>query len=146
MDTGTQVRTRRILRDIDPSAWEHPADKAALQALRRIPVFDQVLKALFGVFGEKPIRLTFQANAVRVGRRQFPDVYDCYLEVCETLDVEKPYPLFVSQTPIVNAGAYGMKEPFIVLNSGSIRLLDRDEMTYLLGHEVGHVLSGHVLY
>jgi Zn-dependent protease with chaperone function len=146
MDTGTQLRTRRILRDIDPSAWEHPADKAALQALRRIPVFDQVLKALFGVFGEKPIRLTFQANAVRVGRRQFPDIYDCYLEVCETLDVEKPYPLFVSQTPIVNAGAYGMKEPFIVLNSGSIRLLDRDEMTYLLGHEVGHVLSGHVLY
>ena len=24
--------------DIAPSAWEHPADKAALQALRRIPI------------------------------------------------------------------------------------------------------------
>jgi Zn-dependent protease with chaperone function len=146
MEQGTNLRTRRTLRDIDPSAWEHPADKAALQALRRIPVFDEVLKKLFGLFGEKPIRLAFQANAVRVGRRQFPDVYDLYLEVCETLDVEKPWDLFVSQTPIVNAGAYGMKEPFIVLNSGSLRLLDRDEMTYLIGHEVGHVLSGHVLY
>jgi Zn-dependent protease with chaperone function len=146
MEPNTQLKTRRILRDIDPSAWEHPADKAALQALRRIPVFDEVLKKLFGLFGEKPIRLAFQANAVRVGRRQFPDIYDCYLEVCETLDVEKPYDLFVSQTPIVNAGAYGMTQPFIVLNSGSLRLLDRDELTYLIGHEVGHVLSGHVLY
>jgi Zn-dependent protease with chaperone function len=146
MEQGTKVRTRKILRDIDPSAWEHPADKAALQALRRIPMFDEVLKKLFAIFGERPIRLTFQANAVKVSRRQFPDVYDCYLEVCETLDVEKPYPLFVSQTPIVNAGAYGLGEPFIVLNSGSIRLLDRDELTYLLGHEVGHILSGHVLY
>lgn len=146
MEQGTQLKTRRILRDIDPSAWEHPADKAALQALRRIPVFDEVLKKLFGLFGEKPIRLAFQANAVKVGRRQFPDVYDAYLEVCETLDVKKPYDLFISQTPIVNAGAYGMKEPFIVLNSGTLLLLDRDEMMYLLGHEVGHVLSGHVLY
>jgi Zn-dependent protease with chaperone function len=139
-------KTRRILRDIDPSAWEHPADKAALQALRRIPVFDEVLKTLFGLFGEKPIRLAFQANAVKVSRRQFPEIYDIYLEVCETLDVEQPWDLFVSQTPMVNAGAYGMTHPFIVLNSGSLRLLDRDEMMYLLGHEVGHVLSGHVLY
>ncbi len=146
MEQGTQLKTRRILRDIDPSAWEHPADKAALQALRRIPVFDEVLKKLFGLFGEKPIRLAFQANAVKVGRRQFPEIYDCYLEVCETLDVPKPYDLFISQTPVVNAGAYGMTQPFIVLNSGTLLLLDRDEMMYLLGHEVGHVLSGHVLY
>jgi Zn-dependent protease with chaperone function len=139
-------RTRRILRDIDPSAWEHPADRAALQAVRRIPVFDQVLKTIFGIFGEKPIRLTFQANAVKVGPRQFPQIWEHYLEVCQTLDVAKPYDLFVSQTPLVNAGAYGMDRPFIVLNSGAIRLLERDELTYILGHELGHVLSGHVLY
>lgn len=139
-------RTRRILRDIDPSAWEHPADRAALMAVRRIPVFDHVLKAVFGLFGEKPIRLAFQANAVRVGPKQFPDIWDHYLEVCETLDVKDRPELFVSQTPLVNAGAYGMDRPFIVLNSGAVRLLDRNELTYLMGHELGHVMSGHVLY
>jgi Zn-dependent protease with chaperone function len=39
-----------------------------------------------------------------------------------------------------------MDKPFIVLNSGALILLDDDEMTYLLGHELGHILSGHVLY
>jgi Zn-dependent protease with chaperone function len=146
MVDATVPRSRRILRDIDPSAWEHPADRAALQAVRRIPVFDQVLKTIFGIFGEKAIRLAFQANAVKVGPRQFPQIWDHYLEVCETLDVKEPYELFVSQTPLVNAGAYGMDRPFIVLNSGAIRLLDRDELTYILGHELGHILSGHVLY
>jgi Zn-dependent protease with chaperone function len=139
-------RARRILRDIDPSAWEHTADRAALMAVRRIPVFDQVLKTLFGVFGEKPIRLAFQANAVRVGPRQFPEIWHHYVEVCQTLDVKDVPELFVSQTPLVNAGAYGMDRPFIVLNSGAVRLLDRDQLTYLMGHELGHVLSGHVLY
>lgn len=141
-----ETRSHRILRDIDPSAWEHPADRAALQAARRIPVFDQVLRTIFGLFGEKPIRLAFQANAVRVGPRQFPEVWTHYLEVCQTLDVKDPPELFISQTPLVNAGAYGMDRPFIVMNSGTIRLLDRDEMTYILGHELGHVMSGHVLY
>jgi Zn-dependent protease with chaperone function len=146
VNDSLENRARRILRDIDPGAWEHPADRAALMAVRRIPVFDQVLKTLFGVFGEKPIRLAFQANAVRVGPRQFPEIWHHYVEVCETLDVKDVPELFVSQTPLVNAGAYGMDRPFIVLNSGAVRLLNRDQLTYLMGHELGHVLSGHVLY
>ena len=64
------TKARRVLTDIHPRAWEHPADKAALQALRRLPVFDEVLRKLFGYFGEKPIRLAFQANAVRVSPNQ----------------------------------------------------------------------------
>lgn len=139
-------RTRRVMREIDPSSWEHPADRAALQALRKIPGFDEVLKKLFALFGEKPIRLAFQANAVRVGPNQFPRLHEHYLEVLKTLDAPLHYELFVSQTPMVNAGAYGMDRPFIVLNSGSLLLLDEDELTFLLGHEVGHILSGHVLY
>jgi Zn-dependent protease with chaperone function len=139
-------KTRRILREIDPASWEHPADRAALQALRRIPGFDEVLKKIFGLFGEKPIRLAFQANAVKVGPRQYPKLWDQYLEISETLDVAQPYDLFVSQTPLVNAGAYGMDRPFVVLNSGSLVALRDEEVGYLLGHEVGHILSGHVLY
>jgi Zn-dependent protease with chaperone function len=54
--------------------------------------------------------------------------------------------LFVSQTPFVNAGAYGVERPFIVINSGALSLLDDDEMRTLLGHELGHIMSGHALY
>jgi Zn-dependent protease with chaperone function len=39
-----------------------------------------------------------------------------------------------------------MNKPFIVLNSGSLILLDTDEVEFLLGHELGHIMSGHVLY
>jgi len=144
--TGGEAKARRILTDIAPRSWEHPADKAALQALRRIPVFDEVLKKLFGFFGEKPVRLAFQANAVRVSSKQFPRLKGLYEDVLRTLDSPKDYPLFVSQTPIVNAGAWGMDEPFIVLNSGTVALLDDQQLAYIMGHELGHILSDHVLY
>jgi Zn-dependent protease with chaperone function len=147
MPESTEIRPpRRTLIGISPAAWEHPADRAALAALRRVPIFDEVLRKIFGLVGEKPIRLAFQANAVRVSERQFPRIHAHYREVLKTLDAPEPYELFVSQTPLVNAGAYGMERPFIVLNSGSLALLDDEELTFLLGHELGHILSGHVLY
>lgn len=145
-ETDAPQDTRRVLYDINAAAWEHPADRAALVAMRRIPGFDQVLRALFGLFGERAVRLAFQANAVRVSERQFPDVHRRYREVLSTLDAPAEYELFLSQTPLVNAGAYGMNRPFIILNSGALRLLAEDELSFLLGHELGHILSGHVLY
>ncbi len=145
--SGVGPRARRVLTGIASRSWEHPGDRAALAALRRIPVFDDVLRRLFGFFGEKPIRLAFQANAVRVSPNQFPRVYALYVDVARTLDVPvDKYDLLISQTPIVNAGAYGMDKPFIILNSGMVSLLDDDELAYIIGHELGHILSDHVLY
>lgn len=145
-DAPDDAPATRILKEISSRAWEHSADRAALAALRKLPLFDQVLRALFGFFGEKPIRLAFQANAVRVGSNQFPRIWELYEEVCTTLDAPKRYPLLVSQNPVVNAGAYGMDEPFIILNSGTLQLLDDRQVAYVLGHEVGHIMSDHVLY
>ena len=54
--------------------------------------------------------------------------------------------LYVSQTPFFNAGAYGIDQPFIVLHSAALELLDDDELRVLLSHELGHVMSGHALY
>ena len=132
--------------EISPTAWEHPADRAALNALRRIPGWDLVLRKLVGLFGEKSIRLTFKANAVRVTETQYPWVHERLLAVCEVFDVAEPPELYVSQTPLVNAGAVGLDHPFIVLNSSTIEVLDQDEIEAVIGHEMGHILSGHALY
>jgi Zn-dependent protease with chaperone function len=40
----------------------------------------------------------------------------------------------------------GFEHPFIVLNSCAVSLLDDDELHVLIGHELGHVISGHALY
>jgi len=140
------ARPRKILTQIAPVSWEHPADRAALQTLRSVPGFDEVVKKIVGFFGERGIRLLFQANAVRVGPTQFPRLNALYTDVLTSMDWSTRPELFVSQTPFVNAGAYGMERPFIVINSGALKLLDDDETRTLLGHELGHVMSGHALY
>jgi len=66
--------------------------------------------------------------------------------VQDTLDAPDRYDLYISQSPLVNAGAYGFDKPWVVLLSGSLRLLKDDEIEFVMGHELGHVISGHALY
>ena len=37
---------RKVFTQISPTAWEHPADRAALQTLRAIPGFDEVVSKI----------------------------------------------------------------------------------------------------
>jgi Zn-dependent protease with chaperone function len=137
---------RRTLTQIASVAWEHPADRAALNTLRALPGFDDVVRKIAGFFGERGIRNLFLANAVRVGPLQRPKLDALYGEVLETLDWPSHPQLYVTQTPFVNAGAVGFDQPFIVLNSGTLGLLDREEQRFILAHELGHIMSGHVTY
>jgi Zn-dependent protease with chaperone function len=140
-------RPRVALHHIAPVAWEHPADRAALQALRAVPGVDEVIRKILGILGgEEGIRLLFQGNAVRVGPTQYPLLWGLHVENCATFGWDDIPELYVTQTPIFNAGAYGIDHPFIVIHSSAIEILDEQELRVLLAHELGHVMSGHALY
>ncbi len=54
--------------------------------------------------------------------------------------------LFITQDPRVNAMALGTDKPFIVITTGLVDLMDAEEIRFVIGHELGHVLSGHSVY
>jgi Zn-dependent protease with chaperone function len=140
-------RPRQTFSQIAAVSWEHPADRAALQTLRTIPGVDEVIrKVLAFIGGERGVRLLFQGNAVRLGPTQFPKLWHLHNEVVTTFDWPTVPELYVSQTPFFNAGAYGIDQPFIVVHTAAIELLNDDELRVLLSHELGHVMSGHALY
>jgi Zn-dependent protease with chaperone function len=133
------------LAEISSSSWEHPGDRAALAALRAIPGLDSVMRAIIGRFGETNIRMMMQANAIKTSETQYPDIHRALRDTCEVLDWPVPE-LYVSQSPIVNAGALGVDEPFIVLQSSLVEVLDEGGLHAVIGHEVGHIISEHALY
>jgi Zn-dependent protease with chaperone function len=137
---------RTKLAGISSRAWEHPSDRTALEAMRRVPGFDVVLRRLLGLVGDRSLRLLTLASAVRVGPEQFPELHTRWLLLCDTLDVAEPPELFVSQHPVLNAGALGVDKPFVVIHSATLQTLTEAEVDFVLGHELGHVVSGHVLY
>ncbi len=147
MSNPPALRTRKAFPEISAVSWEHPADRAALQTLRAVPGFDDVVRKIIGILGgERGIRLLFQGNAVRAGTNQFPSLHALHVEVTATFDWPTVPELYVSQTPVFNAGAFGVDDPFIVMHSAALEMLNDDELLVLLAHEMGHVVSGHSLY
>ncbi len=144
--TTVPERSRIRLPGISSRAYEHPADRSALVALRKLTGFDTILKNMAGLFNDRALRLSFLASSVRCSSEQFPDLYQAMLDGCYILDLPTVPELYVSQTPLVNAMAMGVGKPFIVLNSGLVDLMDPEEIRAVIGHELGHVLSGHTVY
>ena len=134
------------LTDISSRAWEHPADQGALVALRKLRGFDKVLKAMSGLINERAVRLELLGSAIRVDERQFAVLHRLLAEVGATLDAPELPELFVRASPLFNGVTIGMDKPVIVLDSALIDLLDEEELRFVIGHELGHAMSGHALY
>ena len=77
--------------------------------------------------------------------KSHPRIVALYHDVLDTFDVEERWPLYVVPMGGVNAGAVGMESPFVILSEEASRLSDND-IRVIIAHEIGHVLSGHVLY
>jgi Zn-dependent protease with chaperone function len=141
---------RTPLAQIASVTWEHPADRAALNSLRALPGFDTVVRRVAGRTGERTVRNLFLGDAVLVGPTQRPALYVLYRDVLQTLDWpnagQAEPQLYVTQSPIVSATAVGFENPFIVISSGTLELLDDDERRFVLAHELGHIMSGHMTY
>jgi len=148
MATGDKkpARARVVLTDISSRAWEHPADRGALVALRKLKGFDVLLKTMSGIFRERAWRLTLLGSAVRVDERQFTRLHHLLAEVGRSLDVIDLPELYVQADPTLSAQTIGMEKPIIVLSSGLVHHLDDDELRFVIGHELGHAISGHAVY
>src|SRR5579872_5109420 len=94
--TSVPDRSRVRLPGISSRAYEHPADRSALVALRKLPGFDALLKLMNSLFNERALRLTFLASSVKVSERQFPDVYEMLRDGCYILDMENVPELFIT--------------------------------------------------
>ena len=144
--TSVPDRARVRLTGISSRAYEHPADRSALVALRKLSGFDTLLRKLFGLFNERAFRLTYLAGAVRVSERQFPHIYELVRDGSYILDLPDVPEVYVTQNPLVNAMALGRDKPFIVITTGMVNLYDPEELRWVVGHELGHILSGHTVY
>jgi Zn-dependent protease with chaperone function len=140
------ARSRVVLRTISSRTWEHPADRGALVALRKLKGFDTVVKLMSSLINERAVRLLFLGSAIRVDERQFPILQRALNDCANILDAEVVPELYVQADPTFNAMTIGLDRPVIVINSGLVDLLDEEELRFLLAHELGHALSGHAVY
>lgn len=137
---------RRPLTGLRPQTYEHPLDAQALNALQKTSGLETVVRKCNEWGFERLLRVQLTGSHLRVTPDSLPDVHQKLIDACAILDVPKVPELYIAAGGEVNAFTAGVERTLIVLNSGAIDVLTEDELFFVIGHEVGHIKSGHVLY
>jgi Zn-dependent protease with chaperone function len=135
---------RVVLPDIAPVAFQHPLDRQATEQLKKIPGFDSVVKKCLEYGFERVEHVVNTASNIRVGPNQLPWIYQMLRECCQVLDVDEPG-LYIADGP-PNAITAGHTKSWVVLYTGLLDVMSRDEIMAVIAHELGHIKCGHVLY
>jgi Zn-dependent protease with chaperone function len=80
---------------------------------------------------------------VRVGPRQFPELYELAASAAERLSADQ-VPVYVrraSEQQIYTLGF--LSQPLIVITSSMVDQMPKDNLQFFIGREVGHIQAGH---
>ncbi|MGI5868154.1 MAG: M48 family metallopeptidase [Kiritimatiellia bacterium] len=130
---------------MNPDDFIHPEDAAALEKLKAIPGFSQVLKKFMEMGWEKLLYGENMAQCIRLSPKQLPDLYNHLPPICERLGIQEPE-FYLQMDPQPNAWTYGDTQIFVTMTSGLVELLKPEELDAVIAHECGHILCRHVLY
>lgn len=130
---------------MNTSVFMHDSDKAALQALKAIPGFTQLLKGFMSIWDERQFQLWNMSSRLRLSENQMAKYYNMLPPICEKLGIEVPE-LYLELNVSPNSYTSGDTKPFIVLTSGLLETLPDELIPTVLAHECGHIACHHVLY
>jgi Zn-dependent protease with chaperone function len=142
---GPKKRKLRPLVGLSVSDFRHPNDARATDALARIPGLDKLMAKILEYGLERLYYVDNVASNLRVTPKMFGRLHRSLTWATKILEVPEPE-MYVAVDSEPNAFTYGHTKPFITLTSGLVDLLSDEELFFVIGHEVGHIKAGHVLY
>jgi Zn-dependent protease with chaperone function len=81
---------------------------------------------------------------VRVGPRQFPELYELAAKAARRLS-HPQVPVYVKRQSEMNIYTVGLwQQPIIVLTSALVDQMEPDNLQFFIGREIGHVAAGHI--
>lgn len=132
---------------LQSTTYEHPFDKAALEALRKLPMMDKVTNFVLNWTTIKWNIVQLCGTNFHVTKKSCPELYKLVQHAADTINLDRLPEIYTQWTYGINAYTTGYKDDTIlVLYTGAVDLMPDNELTYIIGHELGHVKSGHVLY
>ncbi|MDD2716668.1 MAG: M48 family metallopeptidase [Candidatus Wallbacteria bacterium] len=134
---------KSILKDLDPVEFEHPVDRMLLVSLRKTGL-DFITRKVTELGAFKLICSKYRGSNFRISPGH--GLYKHLEAACGILGIEKIPELYLKQGgEISHLSAGTMDDSIIVLNSGCLENLAEDELLFSLGHELGHIVSRHIL-
>jgi uncharacterized RDD family membrane protein YckC len=85
-------------------------------------------------------------SSVMIHEAQYPRLFGIVKRTCAALDLPMPL-IFIREDNFVPVVALGFGEPYsLVISSHWIEAFEDDELSFMVGRELGHIAAGHTRY
>ena len=132
-----------ILKGLTPQAFYHPDDFKGLKRLEAVPGIKKFLAETISNLREKFTSIEMYGDGVNITEDGYPELYNILSSVVQTLDRDMIPDFSMTWAYDISMGTEGAKSPRITALSGAVDLLEDDESSFLIGHEIGHIMAGH---
>ncbi len=109
------------------------------------PVVEEVLRKTKISSNDAYWRSSMEGHCLKVQPELLPDLYSLCQDVKQKLHFEEPVDFYITGDSTVNAFSLAAEDegqPHIVnINSGLFDLMTRDELQFVIGHELGHLIN-----
>lgn len=136
----------KLLTGLRSTDYEHPFDRKALNALEGTPGFEYLMKKFWEYGIETMLTVQCTGSNLQVSKNNFPRLHEMFQYACDTLDLPVKPRLYFQLGADINAYATGVENPIVVLSSETADRMTDEELLFIMGHELGHIKSNHVLY
>jgi Zn-dependent protease with chaperone function len=137
---------KQRLTNLDPREYEHPFDKRALDSLQGTKGLDTLVRKFYEYGVERIFNIQLTSSNLRVTQSSFPDLYDIFEEARQIMNLPIVPVLYIVRSDLLQGFTTGVDHPIIALSSAAIDSFSDDELLFIIGREIGHIKSQHVLY
>jgi Zn-dependent protease with chaperone function len=132
-------------RGLDPRDFEHPSMQRMNQLLRGSVVLRKSAESLSRKIGKPWYESTF--NSILATEKQYPRVHEIGLIAAQRLGAKQLPSVYVELDRGYQSATYGSEhDAFVNVGSFLPRFLNDQELLFILGHEIGHLVSQHALW
>ncbi len=131
------------LKGLDPQEFYDSEDLKGLKRLEAVPGIKKFLAETISNLREKFTSIEMYGDGINITEDGYPELHNLLTNVANTLGNDCTPNFSMTWGYDISMGTEGAKAPRITALSGAIDLLDNDEIRFLLGHEIGHIMAGH---
>jgi Zn-dependent protease with chaperone function len=134
------------LYNISATDFQHPKEENSMRTLKKTKGLEKVVKKFYDMGIENIIKLQYTGSGLKLSPKSFPELFRVTEIACDVLNADYLPELYVFRSDQFTATTLGADKPMIAISTECLNKLSKQELLFIIGREVAHIKSQHILY
>ena len=134
------------LKELEPEEFAHPMEVQALERLKNTRGLGKVVSKFYELGFERTMKLQVVGSCLRASGHSFTHLEFLVDKACEVLECPITPTIYIQRTEELISRTLGMDDPIMVISTEAVDKLSNQELLFMIGREIAHLRSNHILY